>query len=245
MKHLKTTSALLAALLLTCLTVGSLRAQGRHELMIGTQVPIQFTAGYQYNASDRFAIRGQFGLLTPPYNKVILRSMEAFGFDKKLSRAVDEAFRQGLVGTLAPQLRFGSHSVVLQGQYVSLNGSITLQRAAALYLDRELPDLSGIPFLPVATPTLNTRSNLFLLGLGYGWRISPPDSRVSVQLEAGFSKILGSSNKFSSNIGVLDRTGLVQGVYGQMDNRLKDSYRDYGYVPSLSVYLVYALDGGR
>jgi hypothetical protein len=143
-----TTSALLAALLLTCLTVGSLRAQGRHELMIGTQVPIQFTAGYQYNASDRFAIRGQFGLLTPPYNKVILRSMEAFGFDKKLSRAVDEAFRQGLVGTLAPQLRFGSHSVVLQGQYVSLNGSITLQRAAALYLDRELPDLSAFPSCP-------------------------------------------------------------------------------------------------
>ena len=245
MKHLITTPALFAALLLTCLGFGSLRAQGRHELMIGTQVPVQFTAGYQYNAGDRFAIRGQFGLLTPPYNKVILRSMEAFGFDKKLSRAVDEAFRRGLVGTLAPQLRFGNHSVVLQGQYVSLNGSIALSRAAELYLDRDLPDLSAIPFLPVATPTLNTRSNLFVLGLGYGWRIAPPDSRVSLQLEAGFSKILASANRFSSNIGILDRTGLAQGVYGQMDNRLKDSYRKYGYVPSLGVYLVYALDGVR
>jgi|GEM_PF-2853107 len=245
MKQLTTAPALFAALLLTCLGFGNLRAQGRHELMIGTQVPVQLTLGYQYNAGDRFAIRGQFGVLTPPYDKVILKSMEAFGFDKRLSTAVDEAFRTGLVGTLAPQLRFGNHSVVLQGQYVTLNGSITLQRAAQLYLDRDLPDLSAIPFLPAVMPALNTRSNLFLLGLGYGWRIAPPDSRVSVQLEAGFSKIMASSNRFSSNIGILDRTDLVQGVYGQMDNRLKDSYRKYGYVPSLGVYLVYALDGLR
>jgi hypothetical protein len=232
-------------LLLTCLATGSLRAQGRHELMIGTQVPIQFTAGYQYNISDRYAIRGQFGVLTPPYDKIILKSMEAFGFDKKLSLALDEAFRSGLVGTLAPQLRFGNHSVVLQGQYVSLNGSITLQRAAELYLNRDLPDLSGIPFLPAVMPTLTTRSSLFVLGLGYGWRLSPPGSRVSLQLEAGFSKILGSGSKFSSNIGILDNTALARGVYGQMENRLRDSYRQYGYVPSLGAYLVYSLDGAR
>lgn len=245
MKRLKTTSALLATLLLTCLTTGSLRAQGRHELMIGTQVPIQLTVGYQYNASDRYAIRGQFGVLTPPYDKIILKSMEMFGFDKKLSTALDEAFRSGLVGTLAPQLRFGNHSIVLQGQYVHLNGSITLQRAAELYLERDLPDLSGIPFLPAAMPTLTTRSNLFMLGLGYGWRLSPPGSRVSLQLEAGFSKILGSASKFSSNIGILDNTALARGVYGQMENRLRDSYRQYGYVPSLGVYLVYSLDAAR
>lgn len=245
MKRLKTTFALLAVLLLNCLTTGSLRAQGRHELMIGTQVPIQLTFGYQYNASDRYAIRGQFGVLTPPYDKIILKSMQMFGFDKKLSTALDEAFRSGLVGTLAPQLRFGNHSVVLQGQFVSLNGSITLQRAGELYLDRDLPDLSGIPFLPAVMPTLTTRSNLFLLGLGYGWRLSPPDSRVSLQLEAGFSKILGSASKFSSNIGILDNTALARGVYGQMENRLRDSYRQYGYVPSLGVYLVYSLDEAR
>jgi hypothetical protein len=245
MKRLYTTPALLAVLLLACLTTGSLRAQGRHELMIGTQFPVQLTAGYQYNATDRFAIRGQFGVLTPPYDKVILKSMEAFGFDKKLSTALDEAFRTGLVGTLAPQLRFGNHSVVLQGQFVHLDGSINLQRAAQLYLERDLPNLSGIPFLPAIMPTLSTRSNLFMLGLGYGWRLSPPDSRVSLQLEAGFSKILGSDSKFSSNIGALDNTALAQGVYGQMENRLRDSYRQYGYLPSLSVYLVYSIDGGQ
>jgi hypothetical protein len=245
MKRLKTTPVLLAALLLACLTTVSLRAQGRHELMIGTQVPVQFTAGYQYNASDRFAIRGQFGVLTPPYDKIILKSMEAFGFEKKLSLALDEAFRSGLVGTLAPQLRFGNHSVVLQGQFINLSGSINLQRAAELYLDRDLPELSGIPFLPALMPTLTTRSNLFMLGLGYGWRFSPPDSRVSLQLEAGFSKILASGSKFSSNIAVLDNTALARGAYGQMQNRLRDSYRQYGYVPSLGVYLVYALDDGR
>jgi hypothetical protein len=244
MKRLKTTPVLLAAfLLLTGLTSMGLRAQGRHELMIGTQVPVQFTAGYQYNATDRFAIRGQFGVLTPPYDKIILKSMEMFGFDKKLSTALDEAFRSGLVGTLAPQLRFGNHSVVLQGQYVNLSGSITLQRAAELYLDRDLPDLSGIPFLPAVMPTLTTRSNLFMLGLGYGWRLSPPDSRVSLQLEAGFSKILASDSRFSSNLGILDNTALAQGVYGQMKNRLRDSYRQYGYIPSIGAYLVYAIDG--
>jgi hypothetical protein len=245
MKRLKTTPALLAFLLFTCLVPAGLRAQGRHELMIGTQIPVQFTAGYQYNATDRFAIRGQFGVLTPPYDKIILKSMEAFGFDKKLSTALDEAFRSGLVGTLAPQLRFGNHSVVLQGQYASLSGSIGLQRAAELYLGRDLPDLSGIPLLPAVMPTLNTRSNLFMLGLGYGWRFSPPDSRVSLQLEAGFSKILGSNSTFSSNLRILDNTGLARGVYGQMENRLRDSYRQYGYVPSVGAYLVYSIDGGR
>ncbi len=246
MRQLKAFSGrLVLVVVLACLSLPRLQAQRRHELFLGTQFPVQLSAGYQYNASDYYSIRGQFGFLTPPYDKFIIKSMELFGFDKKLSKALDESFRSGIVGTLAPQLRIGNNFLMLQGQYVHLNGSITLQRAAELYLDRDLPDLGGIPFLPALMPELTTRSNLFMLGVGYGRRFPLSNAPVSIQIEAGFSKILGSVNNFSSNLGRIDDISLIQSYYSQMDDRLKKSYRQYGYVPSVSVYLVYHLGGAQ
>lgn len=222
-----------------------LQAQNTHNLFIGTQFPVQWTAGYEYNFDQNLSVRGQFGLLTPPYDKFIIRSMEAFGFNKKYSRALDESFESGIVGTLTPQFRFGNNYIMLQGQYASLRGSITLERALELYLDTQLPDLSGIPFLSALEPRLTTRSNLFITGIGYGRRFPIPDSRFSVHTEVTFSKIIGSSNQFRSNLGTLDNLSLVQNSYQRMDNQLKESYRRYGYVPSLGVYLVYHLDAER
>jgi hypothetical protein len=245
MQKVKFLKCLLVILALATCLLSPVWAQNRHNLLIGTQFPVQWTAGYEYNVNETYSLRGQFGLLTPPYDKFIIKSMEAFGFNRKYSRALDESFEMGIVATLVPQYRFGNNYIMVQGQYASLSGSITLQRAVELYLDTPLPDLSGIPFLPILAPRLTTRSNLFLAGLGYGRRFPIPDTRFSVHTEVAFSKIFGSGNQFQSNLGTLDNLSLVQNYYQQMNNRLKDSYRRYGYVPSLSVYLVYHLDGQR
>jgi len=236
---------LLAVLTLSGAARGQAQTQSRHDFFLGTQVPVQSGIGYGYNFTDHYALRGQFGFLTPPYDKIIIQSMEWFGFDQRLSKALDESFRLGTVLTLSPQYRFGNNFVMLQGQYAHLNGSITLQRAAELYLNVDLPDLSSIPFLPVLQPELTTRSNLFILGLNYGRRFPLPNTPLSLQLEAGFAKIMGSANRFSSSLGSLDNISLIQGYYQRMDDRLRDSYWKYGYIPSVSVYLVYHLNGAQ
>jgi hypothetical protein len=65
----------------------------KSNLFIGTQVPLQFTLGYDYRFTNRFSSRIQAGLLTKPYEGLIVNSLEAFGMDKYLSRVIKKAFK--------------------------------------------------------------------------------------------------------------------------------------------------------
>lgn len=226
---------------LTCLPL--LGQERIHEAMVGTQFPVQIGLGYQYHTGKHLSGRVQAGLLVPPYDRFIIYSMEAFGFDKKYSKALDEAFQLGWVASLNPQYHFGpsgNHYLRLQGQFARLKGSIRLDEAVELLLDNQIsiPDLSQ---LPIRIPDFSTRSNLFLLGVHYGHRFQLAHPRLTLQTEIGFNKIIGSRNEYTTNIKLLDNNSLVQVYYRNLDDRLRSYYLQYGYIPSISLYLIYRL----
>jgi hypothetical protein len=66
----------------------------KSSVFIGTQVPLQNTIGYGYQFSDRFSARAQVGILTKPYDGLIINSLEAFGLDKYLGKVIKKAFKQ-------------------------------------------------------------------------------------------------------------------------------------------------------
>ncbi len=227
--------------LLAAYLVGPESASGQqksHQIMAGTQFPVHWGLGYQYNHHKHFSGRVQVGLLTAPYDKFIIYSMEAFGFDQKYSKALDQSFKLGIVGTVNPQYRFGNNYLGVQGQMAYLRGSISLEEAAQLLLDSKVPvpDLSQ---LPIILPDFSTRSNLFLLGITYGKEFTLSDPRFALRPEIGFTKIIAARNHFSIDIDVLDQLPPVKVYYHNLDERLKSYYLTYGYIPSISLYLVY------
>ncbi len=138
--------------------------------------------------------------------------------------------------TLGGNYHFGKNYVGIYGQYANLKGEASLQDAASAYFNRDLSFLSpfGINILEISAV-----SNLTNLGLLYGRRFVLPDPRFEILAEAGFAKIIGSSNSFSTNQALIERVPLVQQLYRNLDYDFSQAYRKYGYLPTINVYITY------
>jgi hypothetical protein len=204
--------------------------------MIGTQFPLQYTIGFNYPISPKISARAQIGLLTKPYDRIVLKAMESFGLEKKLSRTIESSLQNGLMATLGANYHFGKNYVGLYGQYAHLKGETNLAEAASAYFGRDLSFLN--PF-GISLLELSTSSNLYNIGLLYGRRFILPNPRFEILAEAGFGKILGSSNKFTSNQAFIERIPVVQQLYATMDRDFNSAYWKHGFLPSINIYLTY------
>jgi hypothetical protein len=138
--------------------------------------------------------------------------------------------------TLGGNYHFGKNYIGLFGQYARLKGSISLENAASAYFNTDLSFLSpfGISLLEVSA-----KSNITNIGLLYGRRFILPNPRFEILAEAGFAKIIGSNNQFSSNQRLVEQIPLVRQLYRNLEGDFSDAYRKYGYVPTINVYLNY------
>lgn len=211
----------------------------KSHVFIGTQIPLQFTAGYEYNFSNRISARVQAGFITEPYSGIIPDIMEALGMDKYLSKVIKKAFNSGTIISIGPNYHFGRNYVGIFGQYMHLNGGgITAADALSVYLKRDVSqsDLSSLPVFE-----FSAKSNLVNAGalLGHEFRLHNP--KFSIKGEIGLSKIVSSKNSFASSLTLIDQTSFAQNIYKQIDQEVKDAYRKYGYIPTINLYLVYHL----
>ncbi len=82
------------------------KTYSKSHIFIGTQIPLQCTAGYKYRFSNRLSARAQAGFITKPYSGFIVDAMEAFGMNKQLSRVIKKAFKSGTVIGIGPNYHF-------------------------------------------------------------------------------------------------------------------------------------------
>ena len=210
-----------------------------HQFFVGTQIPLQYTAGYAYQFNNRFSARAQVGVLTKPYDQYIVRLMEAFGMEKNLGRVIERSFRSGTLLGLGVNYHAGKNYAGLSGQYINLRGAgITPADGLGIFFKQDFSGF-GLSSLPAFEFTM--QSNLFNLGVLYGRQIPLPNPRWRIDAEVGVAKVVASGNTFASNRPLIDRTGLTQGLYRELDRQLKKSYWQYGWLPTVSVYLVYQL----
>ena len=206
------------------------------SILIGTQVPLQYTVGFSYHFSPVISARAQVGLLTKPYDRMVLGIMEQFGLEKPISRLIERSLDHGLMYTLGGNYHFGKNYIGLFGQHAQLKGNISLENAASTYFDRDLSFLS--PF-GVSLLEISAKSNITNIGLIYGRRFVLPNPRFEILAEAGVAKVIGSNNQFSSNQRLLEQVPLVKQLYRNLASDFSDAYRKNGYLPSINIYLNY------
>lgn len=209
----------------------------KSSIFIGTQIPLQFTAGYAYQISHHFSAKAQAGLLTRPYDGLIVNSLQAFGMDKNLGRVIKKAFRTGSLLGIGLDYHFGKNYAGISGQYIHLKGGgITPADALSVYFNHDFSsfDPAGLPVFE-----FNMQSDILNINALYGHEFQLSNPHLSINTEVGLTKIVASKNYFSSNRSLVDGTAFARNIYNQLDKEMRTSFWKHGYIPTLSIYLVY------
>jgi hypothetical protein len=231
---------ILLVLLLFLLISGQIFAQqSRRELFAGAQVPLQFTAGYQYQLHPRISLRMQVGVMTHPLDKIFLYTMEQSGLNKNLSSIIKESFDIGYLATGGINIHHRKYYLGLNGQYAHLRGQGRLTEALYTYYKKDLPAIPA-EFQPLLDGLqIRWQSDIWNAGILAGRKFLLPDSRFAVHSELGFTKTFISASKFSSSNTFLDQTTLADEIYTRLDKEFTDAFWKYGYYPSINLYLFY------
>jgi hypothetical protein len=226
-------------LLLLTLTVLSVKAfaQMEHRFKIGTQIPFQYNIGYENRFTGRFSANLQAGILTKPYDQAIINIMSKLGVGDVYIRVLESAFKFGFVGDLSGRYHFGKNYTGIYGQFIRLSGQDT---PSGLVESAFKVNLSNYPRkrnqpIPAAGENLFIQSSLVQLGILYGRRFLFKDPQWEIHAEFSISKNISSQTKVTSE------TREVVNLQTLINNELVSLYKDYAYIPSLNVYLVYKL----
>jgi hypothetical protein len=245
-----TTNWIGSLLLLVCLS-SFVRAQdtivvsqkpfvATHTVFAGLQIPLNYTAGYQFRFSRRVSAQIQGGLIAAPFEQYTLRLLNGFGLDPNLSRVIDRSFRRGNSASLGVSVHANSPWYgTLFGQYVHFAaGPITPADGLGIYFNR---DFSGFGLLNSPAFVFTLQSTLWVAGIRLGRSFQFGDSRFGLNTELGLGKVLTTQNNFSSNRLSVDALGVTQRLYRSLDNEIDSKLRQYGYLPTLNVLLTYRL----
>ena len=218
------------------------RFRAAHTLFAGVQAPLNYVASYRLQLNRRVSVQMQGGLIAPPFDRFTLKTLEAFGLDPTLSRAIDRSFRRG--SSLGVGVNVHTNSSWYAGvfaQYIRLAaGPISPADGLGIYFKR---DFSGFGLLNAPTFVFNLQSNLWVGGLRVGRSIWFVDSPLGLNLEASLGKIVATRNTFSSNRSLIDGLGVTQRLYNDLDNEIDAKLRRNGFLPTLNVLLSYRLGG--
>lgn len=218
---------------------GTGKTFSKSSIFIGTQIPLQFTAGYAYRVSNHFSAKAQVGFLTQPYDGLIVNSLQAFGLDKNLGRVIKKAFRTGSLLGIGLDYHFGKNYAGISGQYIDLKGGgITPADALSVYFNQDFSnfDPTGLPAFE-----FNMQSDILNINAIFGHEFQLRNPHLSLNTEVGLSKIVASKNYFSSNRSLVDGTAFARNIYNKLDKEMRTAFWKYGFVPTISVYLVYRL----
>ena len=214
------------------------RFPAAHTLLAGVQAPLNYVAGYRLKVNRRLSIQVQGGLIAAPFDRYTLKTLETFGLDPTLSRAIDRSFRRGSSLGLGVNLHANSPWYAgIFAQYSRLAaGPITPADGLGIYFKRDFP---GFGLLNSPSFVFNLQSNLWVGGLHLGRSIRFGDSPLGLNLEASVGKIVATRNTFSSNRALVDGLGVTQRLYKDLDNEIDAKLRQSGFLPTLNVLLTY------
>lgn len=198
----------------------------QNEVMAGTYIPLYNSICYQQKVAKNFSLTGNIGLLTKPYDKLILDVLKAFDTDELLVNTIGEAFSYGL--NIQPSLKYH----VRKSYFAILYSYLVL--VANDNPSDILSDYYGIYLPNRRTVSMTLKSGLHNAGLCYGRKFKFQNPNLSLNLEFSVLKTFASSSKLKTET-MVDLMLLSNAV----DNELNSYYVKYGILPSINVFLVY------
>jgi hypothetical protein len=209
----------------------------KSSIFIGTQIPLQFAAGYAYRFHQKASANVQAGFVSKPYSGFIVDAMEAFGMDKYLAQVIRKSFQSGTVVGVGANLHFGMAYAGAFVQYLHLKGGgITPADAMSVYFKKDFSQFN-VNALPLFE--FSMQSNIINTGLLFGRRFNLRNPSFGINAEVALAKTVGSKNSFASNRAIVDQTGFARNLYSELDESMREAYLDHGYIPTLNLYLVY------
>ncbi len=206
-----------------------------HRINMGTHFPLEYNIGYNYQYHPSLSAYAEFGVLTKPYDGVILDILELFGTDEGWVRLIEDAFNFGMIASAGHNFHFNKHYAGVYFQAIGLSGSESPLGAYQNYFEKQ--DYSA--FALVYGVDLTVNSTLYQAGIMYGYRFPLKKSNWEIATEIRFSKNIASTNEFTSNRPYLDSTMPVKLLYNELDNEIKETYLKYAYLPTLSLIFQY------
>lgn len=203
------------------------------KLKIGTQIPLQYNLGAEFNANKYIGVSGNFGVLTKPYDKAILGILKAFGTEEVYIEIIQSAFALGLVGDFGFTIHCNKKNYFrLFGQYVALSADDTPVDLIETYYNI---NLDGNRFNRNNEINLSMKSNLLQAGLTYGHSFALPNPRMKIDLELSVSKNISANTELFLNQNYLLNASTL------INSDLEKMYFDYAYIPSINIYFTYIL----
>lgn len=205
-----------------------------HSVFVGTQIPLQYSIGYSYQISPKFSSSLQLGLLTKPYDKIILNILDAMGTDDALTNTIGESFSYGLLVQPTVYWHWNEkYYIGVYGQWTYLRENDAPKDVIEAYYGTDIDTAPSKRNRQRSGNSLTLESNLYNLGLLVGRSFFFKNPRLQLRIELATAKTLTSSSQISSE--ARDLSTLSEKV----DVILGDYYWNYGYIPTLNVYLVY------
>ena len=236
--HQGITVGMLFILLVLPAGFGALQAQ-QLKVSAGTQVPVQYAVGIQYRPFPSFSAQAGLGVITRPYDGMILQFLEWFNTDQEYLRMIEGAFEAGGSADLRLQGHLGNWYLGAYAQYITLRAA---DRPLDLIENYYNIDLDGFPEfrrLNITSNEVQLKSELFQLGVAAGREFHFASPRWGMFLEVSVSKNIASRNRGYAN-GKEMRTLTVL-----IDDELDPVYRAYAYIPSVNVGVTYRFVPGN
>lgn len=198
------------------------------EILIGIDFPLYYSLGYEQKLSNHFSLNGKLGVLTKPFDVVILNTLKMFDGDELLVNTIGDAFSVGI--SLQPTLKW-----YFRKTYFGLSYSFLTLKA------NDCPSEAIEKYYGISVP--NRRSNSFSLqsylhnaGINFGRRFGFKNTRFSINLELSVLKTFASRSYLKD-----DQEQTIETLSNAINNELNRYYIGYGYLPSINVSVVYKL----
>ena len=212
----------------------SLSLFAQHKIKLGSQIPIQYALQYDYQIHKKWSLNGQVGVLTKPYDEVILEVMRSFGVDQEIVNVLSNAFQLGIVTQGGVNYHFGKNYVGALGSWIHLKAADTPVSAVEAAFNVSVASYPTRPRQSNLNPvSLTLASDLYNVGILYDRRFTFANPKIELHTEFSFAKTIASSSYVESPQRALESLSTM------VDAELKTTYLDYGFLPSINVFFVY------
>jgi hypothetical protein len=208
------------------------------SIKIGTQIPIQYALQYDYQFHPRWSGNVQAGVLTKPYDQVILSLLKSLGVNQEIVNVLTSAFNFGIITQVGDDYHFKKSYVGITGSWLHLQAANAPVSAVEAAFGVSIASYPLRPRQSAKTPvTLTLSSDLYNASILYGRRFTFKNPKIELHTEFSFAKVLGSSSYIDSPQKSVESLSTI------VDNELKTDYLNYGYLPSINVFFVYKFRG--
>ncbi len=206
------------------------------SLKLIAEVPVQFGIGYEGQISKRFSVGGSLGVLTRPNSNIIIEVLRFIDVDEPLVLIIEDAFQLGIVAEVNANYNFKRNYVGVFTQMIGLQAG---DASPTLVQDYFKVDLNDYPLLAgktnIAEKNLKCRTRLYQAGVLFGHRFPLKGNRFVINAELGLSANIGSTSSVTGENHDLSR------LNDRLNVSLDTFYKEYAFIPSCAVMLVYKL----